>query len=293
MRKVAGVVVCLLIVACMPRPAAAWGFEAHKFIMARAIPLLPREIRPYFEKYEASIVEHAIDPDLWRTAGWLEEPPRHFVDMDAYGPYPFAGMPHVYDEAVKRYGAEFVLKNGTLPWRSEEIYGKLVEAFTQKAGYSRENIRFFSSVIAHYVADAHVPFHASLNYDGQLTGQWGVHSRFESELFERYRSTLTISPRPPAPIANTREFIFETLTASFPLVRPLLDADQAAIAGRDSYDDTYFTLFFSKARPILEQRLSDSISGVASVITAAWVEAGRPALPLDVTLTPRKVRRAQ
>jgi hypothetical protein len=293
MRKVAGVVICLLIVACMPRPAAAWGFEAHKFIMARAIPLLPREIRPYFEKYEASIVEHAIDPDLWRTAGWLEEPPRHFVDMDAYGPYPFAGMPHVYDEAVKRYGAEFVLKNGTLPWRSEEIYGKLVEAFTQKAGYSRENIRFFSSVIAHYVADAHVPFHASLNYDGQLTGQWGIHSRFESELFERYRSTLTISPRPPAPIANTREFIFEALTASFPLVRPLLDADQAAIAGRDSYDDTYFTLFFSKARPILEQRLSDSISGVASVITAAWVEAGRPALPLDVTWTPRKVRRAQ
>ena len=293
MRRVTGVVICLLIVACMPRPAAAWGFEAHKFIMARAIPLLPREIRPYFEKYEASIVEHAIDPDLWRTAGWLEEPPRHFVDMDAYGPYPFAGMPHVYDEAVKRYGAEFVLKNGTLPWRSEEIYGKLVEAFTQKAGYSRENIRFFSSVIAHYVADAHVPFHASLNYDGQLTGQWGVHSRFESELFERYRSTLTISPRPPAPIANTREFIFETLTASFPLVRPILDADQAAIAGRDSYDDTYFTLFFSKARPILEQRLSDSISGVASVITAAWVEAGRPALPLDVTLTPRKVRRAQ
>jgi hypothetical protein len=291
MRKTAGVLICLLIVACMPQPAAAWGFEAHKFIMARAIPLLPREIRPYFEKYEASIVEHAIDPDLWRTAGWLEEPPRHFVDMDAYGPYPFTGMPHVYDEAVKRYGVEFVLKNGTLPWRSDEIYGKLVEAFTQKAGYSRENIRFFSSVIAHYVADAHVPFHASLNYDGQLTGQWGIHSRFETELFERYRSTLTISPRPPAPIANTREFIFETLTASFPFVRPLLDADKAAIAGRDSYDDTFFTLFFSKARPILEQRLSDSISGVASVITAAWVEAGRPALPLDVARTPRKVRR--
>jgi hypothetical protein len=293
MRKIAGVVICLLIVACMPRPAAAWGFEAHKFIMARAIPLLPREIRPYFEKYEASIVEHAIDPDLWRTAGWLEEPPRHFVDMDAYGPYPFTGMPHVYDEAVKRYGVEFVLKNGTLPWRSDEIYGKLVEAFTQKAGYSRENIRFFSSVIAHYVADAHVPFHASLNYDGQLTGQWGIHSRFETELFERYRSTLTISPRPPAPIANIREFIFETLTASFPFVRPLLDADKAAIAGRDAYDDTYFTLFFSKARPVLEQRLSDSISGVASVITAAWVEAGRPALPLEVPRTPRKVRREQ
>ena len=96
-----------LLTAC-PRPAAAWGFEVHKYIMARAIPLLPPEIRPYFEKYQTSIVEHSIDPDLWRTAGWTEEPPRHFVDMDAYGPYPFTGMPHVYDEAVKRYGVEFV-----------------------------------------------------------------------------------------------------------------------------------------------------------------------------------------
>jgi hypothetical protein len=137
-----------------PRPAAAWGIEVHKFIMARAIALLPAEIRPYFQKYEAGVVEHAGDPDLWRTVGWLEEPPRHFVDMDAYGPYPFKELPHDYDEAVKRYGVDFVLKNGTLPWRCEEIYKKLAEAFTQKAPYSRDNIRLFSSVLAHYIADA-------------------------------------------------------------------------------------------------------------------------------------------
>jgi Zinc dependent phospholipase C len=293
MRRFRVGVLVLLVCAGLPAPADAWGFEAHKFIMARAIALLPREIRPYFEKYKAAIVEHAIDPDLWRTAGWLEEPPRHFVDMDAYGPYPFTEMPHRYDEAVKRHGTEFVLKNGTLPWRSEEIYTKLVEAFTQKAGYSRENIRFFSSVLTHYASDAHVPFHAALNYDGQLTGQWGIHSRFEGELFERYRSRLRISPRPTAPIPNPREFIFATLTASFPLVQPVLDADKKAITGRDAYDSTYFTLFFSSVGPILEQRLSDSITGAASLITAAWVEAGRPALPLEAPRTPRKVRRPQ
>jgi hypothetical protein len=292
MRRLTGLLVCLLVAAA-PRPAMAWGFAGHRYIMESAIPLLPAAIRPFFVANRTAIVEHAIDPDLWRTAGWTQEETRHFLDMDAYGPYPFPDLPHVEADAVTRYGREFVDKNGTLPWHTQEIYTKLVEAFTQKAGYSRENIRFFSSVIAHYVTDAHVPFHASLNYDGQLTGQWGIHSRFETELFERYRSTLTISPRPPAPIANTREFIFDTLTASFPLVRPLLDADKAAIAGRESYDDTYFTLFFSKARPILEQRLSDSITGVASVITAAWVEAGRPAVPLEVPWTPRKVRREQ
>jgi hypothetical protein len=291
MRSLPVVLVATVALLATPRPAAAWSFEVHKFIMASAIPLLPAEIRPFFEKYQVSIVEHAVDPDLWRTAGWVEEPPRHFLDMDAYGAYPFKDLPHDYNEAVKKYDFEFVQKNGLLPWRTEEIYKKLVEAFTQKTGYARDNIRFFSSVIAHYTADGHVPLHAALNYDGQLTSQFGVHSRFEGELFERYRSQLLLSPRPPAPIGNPREFIFETLLTSFTLVQPVLDADNAAATGRELYDDGYFTLFFGKVKPILEKRLSDSIGSVASMITAAWVEAGRPALPLDVTSQPRQIRR--
>jgi hypothetical protein len=288
-RLILGLVLVAIVGA--PVPASAWGLEVHKFIMARAIPLLPPEIRPFFQKYQASIVEHAIDPDLWRTVGWLEEPPRHFVDLDAYGPYPFKELPHAYDDAVKRYGVEFVQKNGTLPWRSEEIYKKLAEAFTQTTPYARENIKLFSAVLAHYAADAHVPFHAALNYDGQLTGQWGIHSRFESELFERYQSTIRLSPKLPASIGNPREFIFETLTTGFPLVQPILDADKAAVEGREFYDDTYFEQFFGKVKPILETRLSDSIGDVAGMITAAWIEAGRPALPLDPPNVPKKVRR--
>ncbi len=292
MRRPAVVVLFALALACVPRPAAAWGFEVHKFIMGRSIALLPPQIRPFFDRHRLSIVEHTIDPDLWRTVGWLDENPRHFMDMDAYGAYPFAGLPRDYDAVVTRYGREFVEKNGTVPWRTQEIYTKLVEAFTQKQGYSRENIKLFSSVIAHYTSDAHVPFHAVLNYDGQLTGQWGIHSRFETELFDRYRYKLDVSPRrSAAPVTNAREFIFDTLLASFPLAQTLLDADKTAAAGREFYDDAYFTSFFRTAKPILERRLSDSITGVAAIITAAWVEAGRPALPLDVRSSPRKVRR--
>jgi hypothetical protein len=274
-----------------PTPASAWSMEVHKFIMGRTIALLPPEIRPFFQKYQPSIVEHAIDPDLWRTVGWLEEPPRHFVDMDAYGPYPFQALPHDYDEAVKRYGAEFVQKNGTLPWRVEEIYKKLVEAFTQKTPYARDNIRLFVSVLTHYEGDAHQPFHAALNYDGQLTGQVGIHSRFETELFERYQRRLLLAPKMPPPITNSRDFIFETLTVGFPLVQSILDADKAAATGREFYDDAYFDRFFSTVKPILERRLSDSIGGAVGLITAAWVEAGRPALPLDAPRQPRRIRR--
>ena len=291
MRHVIAVIIAV-VAALTPRPAAAWGFEVHRYITDRAIALLPVEIRPFFEKFRTAIVEHSIDPDLWRTAGWEEEPPRHFVDMDAYGPHPFPEMPRDLDGAMRRYGREFVLKNGTLPWRTQEMHDKLVEAFTQKAPYARENIKFFASVISHYVADGHVPFHSALNYDGQLTGQHGIHSRFETELFERYRASLRVNPRTIVPISKSaRDTMFDVLITSFPMVQPILDADKAAIKGREVYDDEYFKLFLQQTQPVLERRLADSIVMAASMITDAWEKAGRPALPVDAPRLPRKVRR--
>ncbi len=284
------VVPVFLAVLVIPRPAAAWGFEAHKYIMSRVVALLPAEIRPYFEQHKDTVVERSIDPDTWRTAGFEAESPNHYVDLDAYGAYPFKDLPRDYDAAVKKYGSEFLAKNGTLPWRTEEVYKKLVEAFTQKSGYSYDNIKLLSAWIAHYVSDAHVPLHATLNHDGQLTGQRGIHSRFESEMFDRYRARLKVTPGPIVPVKSPREFMFESLLASFQLVQPVLDADKAAAAGRELYDDRYFDALFAKLQPVIEKRLADSITDTASVITAAWVEAGRPAVR-PVSRTPRKISR--
>lgn len=285
---IAAAVLMLLV----PRPADAWGFEAHKFIMNRAIDALPPEIRPFFEKYRVTIVEHSVDPDMWRTVGWeAEEGPRHFVDMDAYGPYPFTAVPRDYAEAVKQRGEEFVKKYGLLPWRAQEMQGKLAEAFLLKQTYSRENIKLFSSVVAHYLSDAQVPFHAALNHDGQLTGQYGIHSRFESELFERYRDRLQPPARPLVKIDSVRDYAFDSLVKSYSHVQAVLDADKAAVAGREIYDDGYFEAMFQKLKPVLEDRLADSIAAVASAITTAWEQAGKPALPPDQAREPRKVRR--
>jgi hypothetical protein len=262
------------------RPAA-WGFEAHRLVADRAIDLLPAAIRPFFVTHRAFITEHAIDPDLWRTAGWTEEPPQHFLDMDAFGPPPFDALPHDRDAAIAKFGQDMVQKNGLLPWRLEEMHGKLVRAFTDvkaQRPYARDNITFLSAIIAHYVGDAHVPFHAVMNYDGQLTNQHGLHSRFESALFERYRSRLKIRPVPMRLTRAPREFIFDTLSVSASLVDPLLAADREAIGSGEIYDRAYYDRFFAKARPTLERRLSEAIAATAAVITHAWEEAGSPSL---------------
>jgi hypothetical protein len=295
MRASAAVVlVVALVLVASPRPEA-WGFDVHRFITDRAIDLLPDPIRPFYQKHRAFIIERSVDPDLWRSAGWDEEPPRHFVDLDAYGNPPFPDLPRDYDRAIEKYGAEFVQRNGTLPWRAGEIYGQLRRNFDlQKrgvAGYSLENIKFYSAILAHYVEDAHVPFHAVLNYDGQLTGQHGLHNRWESELVARQRATLQLAPPPLVAVNDMRSYMFDVLQASFPHVEAILRADKAAVAGRDEYDDAYFELLYRDTRPILEERLSAAITGVASAIVGAWQAGGKPALPLDPPREVRKVRK--
>ncbi len=262
-------------------PVTAWGFEAHRYIAGRALDLLPPAIRPFFKKYQTTIVEHAIDPDLWRNVGWEEEPPRHFLDLDAYGAAPYTALPRDYDQAVAKFGVEKVRKNGLLPWRTAEIFGKLRQAFADhKAGrgYARDNVKFFAAVLAHYVSDAHVPFHAVVNYDGQFTGQRGIHARFESELFERYRTKLSVHPKIVTIAQDPRDFVFDALAESARLVEPVLAADKAAIGNGEMYDDRYFDRFFVPTRPVIERRLAESAAAVAALITRAWEEAGRPAL---------------
>jgi len=289
-RLIPAALLTLAASASLPAPADAWSFSVHRFIADRAIVLLPPAIRPFFETHRTTFVEHAIDPDTYRTMGWQEEPSRHFLDMDGYGPFPFASLPHDYNQAVAARGADFVIKNGLLPWRTEEMYGRLREAFKQTTPYARDDIKLFSAVVAHYIGDAFQPFHAAVNYDGQLTGQQGIHARFETEMFDRYADKLRIAPDPVQPVANVREFTFAALTDSFSLVEPILAADRAAVEGKEEYDEAYFDAMLEKTRPILEKRISQAITGVASVITAAWTDAGKPALPLEAPRAVRKVK---
>ena len=294
MRKVIGALCLLLFLA--PQPAEAWGFEAHRFIMERAIALLPDALRPFFERHRATLVERSIDPDLWIAAGFEEEAPNHFLDLDweGYGAYPHKDLPRDFNEAVAKFGRKRVLENGTVPWRAEEFFGNLrrsFEAYGRRGAFGRHDIVLFSAALAHYVSDAHVPFHAVLNYDGQLTNQHGIHARFEAMLFERYRDRLTIAPKPARAIVNPRDFVFDVIVEGTRLVPPILASDLQAIGTRQVYDDEYYESFFRANRAVMERRLSEAIIGVAAVIAGAWEAAGKPAVPLDPPSTPQRKRR--
>jgi hypothetical protein len=295
MRNASIVAAAVLVAALVPAPASAWGTEAHRYIMGRAIDLLPAELKPFFEHYRPEIVVRVVDPDVWRSAGW-DDDPNHFIDfgMKELGAYPFTDLPREYGAALAKFGQATMNRIGRLPWREEEEFGNLrrgFEGFARDSPYAPSDVVLFAAVTSHYIQDAHQPLHASVNYDGQLTGNYGIHARFERDLFERFQSRLTVTPAKPSAILNVRDAAFDALLASHQLVDRLLTADREAIGSKDTYDDAYFEAFFVKVQPVLERRLAESITATAGVIIGAWQAAGKPAPALNGARPVQKVRK--
>ena len=87
-----------------------------------------------------------------------------------------------------------------------------------------------------------------------------------------------------------RDTAFDILLGSYELVQPLLDADRAAVAGKEMYDDSYYEKFFSAVKSVLERRIAESITATASLIVGAWEAAGKPALKTEMPRSVQKVR---
>ena len=261
--------------------AGAWGFAAHRMVNARAIETLPAPLRAWYTGNAAWVAEHAIDADLERDRS---DDPDHFLDFDAFGAYPFPDVGEDEAEHLRRFGAEARAK-GRVPWRIAEDYRDLVAAF--RAGDLARVLRRSASV-AHLIADAHVPLHATLNHDGQLTGQRGLHSRWESELIDRFRRQIEpeVLPVTAVPARNAVALTLAVLRESYLHSLEVLASDRAVAGPRDfaetteddRYDDTYYSRLFEREAARVESRLAASASAAGSLWLAAWEEAGRPAL---------------
>ncbi|HSB62264.1 MAG TPA: alkaline phosphatase family protein, partial [Vicinamibacteria bacterium] len=272
------------VLLALPAAAVAWGFEAHRLVQAKAVGTLPAPLRDLFAGNAAYLREHSLDPDYWAIAGMEAERANHYLDLDAFGEYPFDAVPLSEAEHLARHGKD-AAERGRVPWRVGEVYRDLVAAFR-----ARDPARALerAAVLGHYVADAHVPLHSVVNYDGQLTAQKGVHGRWETALFARFQRQIepavlpAAAERVPEPVA----FVFAVLRDSYVRARETLAADREA-AGTvdlaetpedDRYGDAYYSRLFEREEGRFVSRLTAAAHAVGSLWYSAWEEAGRPAL---------------
>lgn len=267
-------------------PAFGWGFWGHREITARAIELLPEELSGFFQKHRDYIVKHCVDPDLVQRRDSLEQY-NHYIDIDHYGSYPFAGLPRNSDEAVAKFGADTLRVYGLMPWKIAEFTHRLSEAM--RFG-DEQAILHRAAYLAHYVEDAHVPLHTVLNYDGQFTNQHGLHSRFESDVPQRYAKDYQFDfPEQLLPIDDPLGFAFETILNSYSHAATILSADSLAravippdkltmIVEKEGKQGEYFERFSRGLGDLPRSRMEASIVDVARYWYTAWILAGKPAL---------------
>ncbi len=287
MKKWCMAAVCL----CFSLPAFSWGFFAHKLINYHAVFLLPPDMMVLYKPHIHFLREHAVDPDKRRYVAEAEGA-RHYIDMDRYGVFPYDTLPREWGAAVDRFTEDSLQAHGIVPWWIETLFRRLTRAFEEK---NQAGILRLSAEIGHYIADAHVPLHACSNYNGQFTGQQGIHAFWESRVPEllaqkewdlftggaTYISATSVFAwnrvLESAAAADTVLREEQQLSLGFPPGRKYAFEHRNGIIVKQ-YSTDYTTAFDRRLNRMVERRMRQAIHSVASFWFSAWVNAGQPDL---------------
>ncbi|MGZ8551803.1 MAG: zinc dependent phospholipase C family protein [Chitinophagaceae bacterium] len=287
MRKLLALALLLLLA----HTSFCWGFYAHRKINQYAVFLLPPEMMVLYKIHIAFLEEHAVDPDKRRYA-IPEEGPRHYIDIDHYGTYPYDSLPRKWNDAVARYSEDTLNTYGIVPWWLQTMLYRLTDAFKEK---NQARILKYSAEIGHYIADSHVPLHATKNHNGQYTDQKGIHGFWESripellaekewdffigkaEFIKNPADFIWTRVMESAAAADTVLKFEKELSLSFPPDLRFAFEDRNGQMIRQ-YSSSYSKAYNDKLRGMVERRMRQSIFAVASFWYTAWVNAGQPDL---------------
>lgn len=287
MKKALGLALFILIW----QQSFCWGFYAHRKINYYSVFLLPPEMMILYKANINFLEEHAVDPDKRRYA-IAEEGPRHYIDIDRYGIYPYDSLPRKWEDAAAKYSSDTLNTYGIVPWWIQTMLYRLTNAFKEK---NQARILKLSAEIGHYIADSHVPLHACSNHNGQYTDQKGIHGFWESripELLAENQWDFFIGKA--GYIKNPGEFIWtrvlesaaaadtvlkfeKELSKTFPGDQKFSFEDRNGTIIRQ-YSAAYTKAYDGMMKGMVERRMRQSIFAISSFWYTAWINAGQPDL---------------
>jgi hypothetical protein len=280
----------LLLILILGLLCSSWGFFAHQRINRLAVFILPGEMIGFYKNNINFITEHAVDADKRRYAD-TSEAPRHFIDADRYGDKPFDSIPEKWKDAEAKFGFSVLQENGIVPWQIERTYFSLVKAFQL-----RDSIRILrlSADLGHYISDAHVPLHTTENYNGQLSGQTGIHGFWESRLPELFAARYDFivgqaqyieNPLKSAwnIVRNSHSHLDSVLLIESRLSKQIASDRKFSFSERNGrverqYSENFSTAYHKALNNMVEKQMRASIVMTGSYWYSAWVDAGQPRL---------------
>ena len=257
-----------------------WGYIGHSIINYNTIfTALPK--MDFFEEWADLLATHASDADNRKSTD-PDEAPKHYIDIDNYPEFIATGtIPQNFDSLVALHGYSFVINQGILPWAILNTADSLQAAFEKN---DMNKAMLLSADLGHYIADAHMPLHITKNYNGQLTDQYGVHFRYESDLIGRFQDQIIYGGDSLKYIDNVPDYIFNMIYINYKYVDSVLNADAAATAFAGNYTSTsYYNKFWELSKNFTVELYKKASYKVTCVIYTAWINAGAGTIPVELT----------
>lgn len=189
-------------------------------------------------------------------------------------------------------GEDRLSPEGIVPYTMSDYQNRLTRAF-ESGDISR--VLFYSAEIGHYIGDAHVPLHTTTNYNGQLTGQTGLHAFWESRIPELFADTeYDFFVGKAEYIEDKQTYFWDIVLESFSYVDSVLLIEQRLRKSWDEsgiycYDERlgriirtecaeYAEAYDRAMGGMVEARMRGAIRSIGSAWYTAWVDAGQPQL---------------
>jgi hypothetical protein len=181
---------------------------------------------------------------------------------------------------------------GILPYHLQAMQGNLTEAFRQG---SVPRILRLSAEMGHYLGDAHVPLHTTENYNGQLTGQEGIHAFWESRIPELFADeAYDFFVGKATYIEDLQTYFWDVVMSShqlvdevlgvekklseeFPLDKQYCFEERLGMTIRTQCSE-YARAYQERLGGQVEARMRQAILAVGCSWYTAWVDAGQPDL---------------
>ncbi len=144
---------------------------------------------------------------------------------------------------------------------------------------NRDKALIYAADLGHYVGDGHQPMHTIMNYNGQMTGQKGIHFRYESIMVDSNLTEINkdFDSEKAKYVGKPLDFIFNYISDANSAADLLFAADEFAYKQTNSRkDESYYKLLWFRTRYITEIQIENSARDFASLFYSAWIDAGKP-----------------
>ena len=285
--KRANIIWLIIVPLALTSFVGAWGYDGHRRINYIASKQLKGPFGQFLKNNSDPLKWYAVAPDYNKDID-SEEFHRHFIDADYYDEYPFTKIPKKYEELISLYGEEKIRKYGIAPWAINETCERIIDLLKKN---QLEEAIYNMGVVGHYIADLHMPLHTVINYNGQFSGNDGIHKRWEHRLVDEYVKKI----KPVGKIEKVEDpwsFSMKIVKESFKLHHLILEADTKArklltkeqadrLNSYDvlSFEKPYLDSLYDDTGNLLNERMGRAVMRLASLWNYCWEQAGRPKLP--------------